>query len=470
MSRFAGVMTRGVLAVLFMGAVCRPAGALEFNLGPVPIRIDNLVSVGALMRMQERDSSLVGKTNMTPGLCLHRDGANYGGEDPGPSQAAGSNNYSQGQIGEACSYAANEPGGPLEQFKASPGAYSPNGDNGNLNFDQYDIVHATAKLTTDVNVDLFDFHVFARGLFFYDVNYARLEEKHPDPTISPTSTDFPKAGKDAIGTKFQMLDYFISRNFNVFDRNIAFKVGNQVLNWGESAFLVPNSLNSINPPNQALLRIPGFDIKELFQPVGMGYVSAELFGGLNLEGFYQYQYKPVVIDPVGSFFSSSDTLGPGGEYAMLSFGRAAEDPGFATADPRYPGRRGFYRPIDTCDPTNISPPDQVTPCIDSAGVLGSTASRTIFRDHAEEERRKPSEGGQYRLRPEVLRRMAQRRLRPGAVLRQLPFAFPDRQRHRRAGNLHPGFPVDHLAVRLRPGEPAGGPGRESAAAGHAGHA
>ncbi|HZP13780.1 MAG TPA: DUF1302 family protein, partial [Nevskiaceae bacterium] len=385
--------TQSLIAAICAALFAAPAAALEFHIGEVPIKLDNLVTVGAMMRMQKRDETLVGKTNVTPSLCLHRDGANYGGEDPGASATPGANSYSAGFVPEACSFSAQE---PLDGFIAAPGAYTPNGDNGNLNFDQYDIVHGTAKITSDLNFDLFDFHVFARGLLFYDANYANQKDRHPDPTFSPTKTGFSRAGKDQIGYNFKMLDYFVSRTFEIGDSHIAIKVGDQVLNWGESAFLIPNSLNSISPPNQALLRLPGFDVKELLQPVGMAFISAQVLEGINIEGFYQYQNKTVVVDPVGSFFSTSDTLGDGGEYAMLSFGKAAEDPGFPTDDPRYPGRRGFYRPIDTCDPANVNPAaGQNTPCIDSAGVLGSTASRTIFRDHQEEQRRKPREGGQY---------------------------------------------------------------------------
>jgi hypothetical protein len=389
MSRFANHLKRGAVVLLCAGAGV--AQAFETTLGGVPIKIDNLVSVGALMRLQDRDSSLIGKTNVTPGLCMIRTAG--GDAESGPSRNLDENQYAQGQIPAVC---ATSNRAAIDQFNASPGAFSPNGDGGNMNFDQYDVVHGTAKLTTDVNVDIFDFHIFARGLTYYDVNYANMKDRHFDATLTPAITEFSKAGREEIGVDFQMLDYFVTRNFNVWDREISFRVGNQVLNWGESAFLIPNSLNSISPPNQALLRIPGFDVKELLQPVGMAYVSAQLMEGVNLESFYQYQYKSVVIDPVGSYFSTSDTLGPGGNYAMLSFGRAAEDPGFRTNDPYYEaGYRGFYRAIDTCSPSNFNPPTQPTPCIDSAGLLGSTSSRTIYRDRNEEEKRKPSEGGQY---------------------------------------------------------------------------
>lgn len=377
------------LSIAAASVYAAPAGALEFSFGEQSVKLENLITVGGMLRMQDRDPTLIGKPNVTPGLCLTR--LRGGTPEGGPSTDLDENDYGRGQIGAVC--ATNNPVA-LAQFNAAPGAYTPNGDNGNLNFDKGDLVHATAKITSDLTLDLFDFNIFARGVYFYDAIYSGLDDYHPDRTLAPRETEFK--GSDAIGNGFEMLDYFVSRTFEVGEHNIAFKLGNQVLNWGESAFLIPNSLNSISPPNQALLRIPGFDIKELFQPVGMAYVSTDLFAGMGVEAFYQYDWKPVVADPPGSFFSQSDTLGPGGSLAMLSFARAAEDYGFPVDDPRYPaGRRGFYRAIDTCQPENVAPPDQPHPCVDAAGLIGSTSSRSIFRDLGEEERRMPKDGGQY---------------------------------------------------------------------------
>lgn len=365
------------------------ASALSFEIGDTSVKIENLVTIGAMMRMQDRDSSLIGKPNLTPGLCLVR---TSGTADSGPSVNQNNNSYGAGIIPLGCA-TNNTPA--ITQFVNAPGSFTPNGDNGNLNFDKGDLVHATAKITSDINVDLFGFNIFARALYFFDNEYTGLTEFHPDTTLIARNTAFPDASEEVIGNDFQFLDYFISRNFQIGDRNFLFKLGNQVLNWGESAFLIPNSLNSISPPNQALLRIPGFDIKELFQPVGMAFLSADLFEGVGVELFYQYDFKPVVADPPGSFFSQSDTLGDGGSLAMLSFARAPEDIGFAVNDPRYPaGRRGFYRAIDTCSPDFGGGGTDII-CTDAIGLFGSTSSRSVFRDKAEEARRAPDDGGQY---------------------------------------------------------------------------
>ncbi len=367
-----------VMAGLMAGLTSGAVQAVEFELGGTPIKIENLATVGALVRMQERDSALVGKSSQGQlqfgtGPCVNRTG------DDGVSgpNTNGDNTFS----GDTCSGtrtrpATNAPNPPDPNavnsntvFLQQPGALTPNGDDGNLNFDKYDIAYATAKLTSDITFSVADFNFFTRTVGYFDGIYSSFEERHPDTTLRPLRTPYLKAARDRSGVRFQALDYFVSRRFEIGDRQFNLKVGNQVLNWGESAFLLTNSLNSINPPDQARLRIPGFDVKELSRPVGMVLLEGDVVEGLSAQAFYQYDWKPVIVDPVGSYFSVSDTLGEGGEIAMLSFAKAPEDP------------LQLYEP-------RRNPQDPLF-------ILNSRSSRTLLRDYDLEKQYKPSEGGQY---------------------------------------------------------------------------
>ena len=44
----------------------------------------------------------------------------------------------------------------------------------------------------------------------------------------------------------------------------------------------------------------------------MAFISTDLTADLFMEAFYQYEWKPAIADPVGTFFSVSDTVGAGG--------------------------------------------------------------------------------------------------------------------------------------------------------------
>lgn len=339
-------------------AICSPqADAFSVDIAGTDVTIDNLITIGAMMRMQDRAGSLVGKSSLNPGICVSRTSPDPYNVDP---QYAGNTCNAGEQTGSENANA---------YFVRQPGSYSPNGDNGNLNFDKHDIVSTTFKLTTDVSFEIADFKVFTRALAYADPRYLRMDERHPDTTAQPRRTAYKGEPRRLNGRRFEMLDYFVSRDFEIGDHPFSIKVGNQVLNWGESSFLLANSLNAINPPDQAALRMPGFDLKELAQPAGMVFLSGDVVDGMSFQTFYQYQWKPVIADPVGSYFSQSDIIGAGGNYAMLSFAKAPEDPG------------QLYEPARNPD--------------DPAYIINSQSSRTLLVDHKESARHEARNGGQY---------------------------------------------------------------------------
>jgi hypothetical protein len=403
------------VSVLLAAAAALNAGAasaIEFQIGDEALKVDNLFTLGAMWRMQDPDPSLIGKSTLfalhnggtRDGLCMER---TSGSPDANPNTfttlaAPGANTYTAGDVGAVCATSGDNDGsgGPEPAGSANThyvqdyrGSYSPNGDNGDLNFEKGDVVHAVAKLTTDLSYSVADYNFFVRTIAHFDANYADFTETHYDTTMQASSSDLGSAQREIVGMDLDVLDYTVGHIFSVLDRDISVKVGNQVLNWGESSLLALNSLNTINPPDARRLNTPGLDLKEAFRPIGMAVVGMDVMESVSAEVFYAYDWKPILIDPPGTYFSQSDTLGPGGDYAMLSFAKAPEDPGFTIANPTpeemvsYPtGRRGYYRPIDTCTGAGQ--------CADSIGLLGSTASRTIFRDHEEERKREP-EGGDY---------------------------------------------------------------------------
>jgi hypothetical protein len=52
----------------------------------------------------------------------------------------------------------------------------------------------------------------------------------------------------------------------------------------------------------------------------MAYLSMSPTQNFSVEGYYQYEWKKVKPDPVGSYFSANDLAGKGGTKVMLGFG------------------------------------------------------------------------------------------------------------------------------------------------------
>ena len=65
------------------------------------------------------------------------------------------------------------------------------------------------------------------------------------------------------------------------------------------------------------LRQPGSELREALLPVGMASVTVEPNNNLSVTGFYQYDWEETRIDPVGSYFSSTDYAGPGAREAVI---------------------------------------------------------------------------------------------------------------------------------------------------------
>lgn len=195
-------------------------------------------------------------------------------------------------------------------------ANSVNVDDGNLNFDQGDPVALDARVTHELALQWRNFGFFGRLFYFYDAAIMDIE---------PDRTAFTDQAEDNAGRGIEILDAFVTGDFDVAERPLTLRVGNQVLSWGESTF-IQNGINIINPVDVTKLRVAGAEIREALQPVPIVDASLGLVPGLSLEAFYQFGWDHTDLEPSGTFFSTSDFLGPGGSRVFLGFGDIADVP------------------------------------------------------------------------------------------------------------------------------------------------
>jgi len=185
---------------------------------------------------------------------------------------------------------------------------SANIDDGNLNFGTGSVSSAI-KATSEIELKYRDsWGFFARGTGFYDWkagDSARTE-------LTEGLSRFEQGAK--------MLDYFVFVPFSLGSMPAELRVGNQVISWGESTF-IQGGLNLTNAVDVGKLRVPGAELKEALVPQGMVYFNVSPTENLSMEAYYQYDWQKVVPDPVGTYFSTNDLAGRGGNKAMLGFGR-----------------------------------------------------------------------------------------------------------------------------------------------------
>ncbi|NUU39185.1 DUF1302 domain-containing protein [Pseudomonas sp. C2B4] len=176
-------------------------------------------------------------------------------------------------------------------------------DDNRLNFEKGDPISQVFKGLTDFSLDGQGQGAFIRFKYWYD---------HAYETRQARFKDFDDSGWDDLAKfkGFEMLDAYVWKDFQVADHPLSVKVGNQVLSWGES-LLIQNGINVINPLDVSAFNRPGVEIKEGQLPVEMVSFSFGLSDTTNLEGFYQYNWRPSVLDGCGTFFAASDVIQKG---------------------------------------------------------------------------------------------------------------------------------------------------------------
>lgn len=242
-------------------ALPAPASAADFTIGDIEGSFNSEISIGASWRLDEIDPSLV-----TPG---------------------------------------NWPGGTASSNTA---------DDGNLNFLDGKIYSLILKGTHDLELSYENMGVFLRGKYWYDQELENGSRPHGNllnqyfPGQELNDTDFNDFAK---ASGIELLDAFFYADLTIFDNvPLDFRIGRQVLSWGESTF-IQNGINSINPIDVSAFRRPGAEIKEGLLPVSMVSFNAGITPALSVEAFYQLEWERTVIDGCGTYFSQTDPAAQG---------------------------------------------------------------------------------------------------------------------------------------------------------------
>ncbi|WP_022977270.1 DUF1302 domain-containing protein [Nevskia ramosa] len=280
------------LAVLAFHA---PSRAIDFEYGELTGAWKSTLSVGSAFRTEKADSRLIGKLNVNPSLCP--DGCLSFAGDPAPNQ----------------------------RLVDAPGAFiGSNKDDGDLNYRQWNPVAAITKFSTDLNGTYGDYTFKIGAIAFFDPVNFRFNESHPDTTFQPSTTGRPYRLGSPLAQDIQIKDAFIGKSFQLFEHDFNATVGYQHIRWGESTFVVLNSINELQPPDARLLHQPGTPINEVFRSVPLITLNTQLTDGMSLDFIYQLAWRPVNPDPGGAFYSNIDFY-KRSEF-LIGLGQFHEDP------------------------------------------------------------------------------------------------------------------------------------------------
>lgn len=184
-------------------------------------------------------------------------------------------------------------------------------DNGNLNYDRNKVFSTALTVIGDVDVKKNGLGFFGRAKGWYDYTLTHQGVPHGSyangyvPGAKLDDSDF-----DSTLSKFKgvaLLDAYV---YNTFDlpgaRQLTVKLGNQVVNWGESLF-VPG-INQFGAFDITAAHRPGAQVKEILLPIPQVFASLTLTEGLSIEGFYQFKWKRDVLDGCGTYWSAANII------------------------------------------------------------------------------------------------------------------------------------------------------------------
>jgi hypothetical protein len=348
------------LSMTLLTATVNNANAARFELGDVDISFDSTFSVGSSWRVEDRNwDANVGKSN----------NANNGIDFRGFSLLDPTFEPSKEDI-----------------WKQGAGSHSTNGDNGNLNYNAGESFSKVLKGSHDLDISYQNVGIFVRGMYYYD--YAMMDESRAwsnpitGATYDPCRDD--EAKKQAC-SDIRLLDYYVYGDFELGEMPFSVRLGNQVISWGEST-LISHGISEINPVDIARLRAPGSELKEAFIPFGALWGSLGVTDNFNIEAFYQYTWEKTVLPPPGSYFSTNDFAGDGGQYNNVQLGFGGN-----------PDMNLDFLISGLNDIGNAVKAGQMTP--EQAGAAYSAyAGNLTLRAPGSKAEKDPSDGGQYGLR------------------------------------------------------------------------
>jgi hypothetical protein len=174
-------------------------------------------------------------------------------------------------------------------------------DNGDLNyrkgqpFSSY--ISATSELLLTMPSEGYKFMI--RGTAMYDFLVG-------DTARTPLSSSTLAQVKYPV----QLLDLWAEKDFALNGQQAHVRLGNQVVNWGESYF-ASGGINQTNSLDIQKLLIPGTQLKQALLPAPMLSFAAGLSHGFSTEAYYQFQWNGNRYPPVGTYWSVGNSFGRG---------------------------------------------------------------------------------------------------------------------------------------------------------------
>lgn len=175
-----------------------------------------------------------------------------------------------------------------------------NSDDGDLNYAKHDLYSEVIKGSHELSLKFGDgWSALGR------VSWAK-DFKMDNTRLTDLDHDAEREATE----RFDLLDLWLAKSFDLGRMPAKAKVGNQVISWGEEIF-IPGGINQINALNLTNYHTPGTELKEVFIPAPIASFTLGTSDHTSVEAYYQLKWNSYELDPVGTYFSTVDIVGKG---------------------------------------------------------------------------------------------------------------------------------------------------------------
>ncbi|WP_247894427.1 DUF1302 domain-containing protein [Azospirillum sp. B510] len=220
---------------------------------------------------------------------------------------------------------------------------------GDTNFRKRGLTSNRVDLLSEFEAGYRQFGLRLSGAAWYDSVYNHGNHNNTAGVFGPGTsavnssdisgpTQFNSYTRRVHGRDAELLDAFVSGNFNVGDHRATVRLGQHSVIWGESLFFGDNAIaGAMSPVDQAkALSVPNLRFQELLRPVPQASAQIQLTDALTAYSFYQFSWRPNRSQGAGSYFSPID-FQAGGDLILTPAGALHRT---ATRDGKNSGQGG----------------------------------------------------------------------------------------------------------------------------------
>lgn len=190
-------------------------------------------------------------------------------------------------------------------------------DDGDRNFSR-GLISNRLDLLSELDFSYRDFGARVSGAGWYDSVYNSSNDNNSPGTINSISRpagEFTEDTERLHGRKAELLDAFVYDRFAIGDSKATVRVGKHAIVWGESLFFGANGIAGGQAPIDAVkaLSVPNTQFKELIRPTQQLSGQLQLNPNVSFGAYYQLRWEGTRLPASGSYFSTLDMMGDGGE-------------------------------------------------------------------------------------------------------------------------------------------------------------